>query len=66
MSKIEIPFKYNKKYYKTIEKDYEKTAENVSKVRWSFVKGIIVIKYCTLLSCPLEAHIKTGLIKFEL
>ena len=48
MFKKEIPLKYNKQYYKTIEKDYEKTAESISKIRWSFVESLnpkIVLDY---------------------
>ncbi len=33
-------FQYNKEYWKTISKDYEKTAKILNKVRWDFVKEI--------------------------
>jgi len=36
----EIPFQYNKEYFKTISEAYEKTAKKISKIRWNFVKCI--------------------------
>ena len=47
MFKKEIPI-YNKKYWKSISKDYKSTAETINKVRWGFVKSIkpkIVLDY---------------------
>jgi len=44
----EIPFKYNKEYFKKISDAYEKTAKKLSKIRWDFVKEIkpkIVLDY---------------------
>jgi len=44
----EIPFQYNKEYFKTISEAYEKTAKKISKIRWNFVKCIkpkIVLDY---------------------
>lgn len=41
-------FQYNKEYWKTISKDYEKTAKILNKVRWDFVKEIkpkVVLDY---------------------
>jgi len=46
--KKEILFQYNKEYFKTISKDYNKTAKKMNKVRWDFVKEIkpkIVLDY---------------------
>ena len=46
--KKEIPFQYNKEYFKSISDAYEKTAKKISKIRWDFVKFIkpkIVLDY---------------------
>jgi len=48
MEKEKNLFRYNKEYWKTISKDYEKTAKKLNKVRWNFVKELkpkIVLDY---------------------
>ncbi len=44
----EIPFQYNKEYWRTISSAYLKTAKRVSEIRWDFVKEInpkVVLDY---------------------
>ena len=36
--KKEIPFRYNKGYFKTISDNYIKTAKKINEIRWHFIK----------------------------